>query len=126
VGAARRSGAGRHPGSAVLERGLRRRDTGSAVRRRLLDRHRGRYRFEITSGADVFETLDAASRDVFSSQLTRSDPTSLNASEITATEQFTWAPFDTPRFENFIVYELHVGTFAGCNDGLNTSWARFI
>jgi 1,4-alpha-glucan branching enzyme len=83
------------------------------------------YRFKITHGAEHFETLDPAARDVFSSQLTRSDPASMNASVITATERFSWAPFEPPRFENFIVYELHVGSFAGVNDGVNTSWATF-
>ncbi|HJZ72955.1 MAG TPA: alpha-amylase family glycosyl hydrolase [Vicinamibacterales bacterium] len=83
------------------------------------------YRFRITNGADTFETLDASARDVFSSQLTRDDPASMNASIVTATERLKWAPFVTPRFENFIVFELHVGSFAGFNDGLNTSWATF-
>jgi 1,4-alpha-glucan branching enzyme len=83
------------------------------------------YRFAITSGGETFETLDAAARDVVSSHLTRWDPTDGNASVVTATERLGWAPFETPRFENFIVYELHVGTFAGCNDGLDTTWATF-
>ncbi|HMF93084.1 MAG TPA: alpha-amylase family glycosyl hydrolase [Vicinamibacterales bacterium] len=83
------------------------------------------YRFRITTGADAFETLDPAARDVFSSQLTRDDPTSTNASVVTASERFEWAPFVAPRFENFIIYELHVGSFAGFNDGLRTSWATF-
>jgi 1,4-alpha-glucan branching enzyme len=83
------------------------------------------YRFGITTGAETFETLDPAARDVFSSQLTRWDPSAINASVITATERLAWAPFDTPRFENFIIYELHVGSFAGFNDGVNTTWATF-
>ncbi len=28
------------------------------------------------------------------------------------------ATFDTPRFENFIIYQAHIGSFAGRNDGL--------
>jgi 1,4-alpha-glucan branching enzyme len=83
------------------------------------------YRFDITNGAEAFETLDPAARDVFSSQLTRWDPSAMNASVVTDTERLAWAPFETPRFENFIIYELHVGSFAGFNDGLNVSWATF-
>jgi len=29
------------------------------------------------------------------------------------------APFTTPAFENFVIYQLHVGSFTGRNDGLN-------
>jgi len=83
------------------------------------------YRFEITNGPEVFQTLDPAARDVLSSELTRSDPTSRNASIVPANDLVTWAPFDTPRFENFIIYELHVGTFAGRNDQRNSAWATF-
>ncbi|MCK4343462.1 MAG: alpha amylase C-terminal domain-containing protein [Phycisphaerae bacterium] len=34
---------------------------------------------------------------------------------------YTWADqdFDTPPFEEMVIYELHVGTFSGYNDGLN-------
>jgi 1,4-alpha-glucan branching enzyme len=83
------------------------------------------YRFEITNGADVFETLDPAARDVFSSQLTRSNQFSRNASIIASTDLVDWTPFDTPRFEDFLIYELHVGSFAGWNDEFNTDWATF-
>ncbi|MEW6252682.1 MAG: alpha-amylase family glycosyl hydrolase [Planctomycetota bacterium] len=36
-------------------------------------------------------------------------------------QQFTWTDqrFRTPAFEDMIIYELHVGTFSGLNDGLN-------
>jgi 1,4-alpha-glucan branching enzyme len=36
---------------------------------------------------------------------------------------YTWgdAAFQTPPFEEMVVYELHVGTFSGRNDGLNRS-----
>jgi 1,4-alpha-glucan branching enzyme len=83
------------------------------------------YRFEITNGTDVFQTLDPAARDVLSSELTRSDPASRNASIVPDDHLLTWAPFETPRFENFIIYELHVGSFAGRNDHLNAAWATF-
>jgi 1,4-alpha-glucan branching enzyme len=29
------------------------------------------------------------------------------------------APFTTPPFEDFLIYQLHVGSFTGRNDGLN-------
>jgi 1,4-alpha-glucan branching enzyme len=83
------------------------------------------YRFELTNGSEVFQTLDPASRDVLSSALTRHDPASRNASIVLDRSLVTWAPFDTPRFENFIIYELHVGSFAGRNDHVNKSWAAF-
>ena len=83
------------------------------------------YRFEITNGARVFQTLDPAARDVLSSELTRHDPTSRNASIVPADDLVTWSPFTTPRFENFILYQLHVGSFAGRNDHLPTDWATF-
>jgi 1,4-alpha-glucan branching enzyme len=83
------------------------------------------YRFEIVTSDETFQTLDAAARDVFSSHLTRNDPGSANASVIAATERLAWAPFETPRFENFIIYELHVGSFAGFNDGIATTPATF-
>jgi 1,4-alpha-glucan branching enzyme len=42
-----------------------------------------------------------------------------------------WSPFQTPRFENFILYQLHVGTFAGYRDDLSAAMggrriARFV
>jgi len=35
------------------------------------------------------------------------------------TEPFAWAPFQTPRFENFIIYQFHIGSFAGRGDQFN-------
>jgi 1,4-alpha-glucan branching enzyme len=83
------------------------------------------YRFEITSGTDVFQTLDPAARDVVHSGLTRRDPASRNASIIADEDLVDWAPFETPRFENFLIYELHVGSFAGRNDSFDKPWAAF-
>src|SRR5262245_759092 len=83
------------------------------------------YRFQITNGSEVFETLDPAARDVLSSELARSDPTSRNASIVPDDDLVTWTPFDTPRFENFIVYQLHVGSFAGRNDDVDATWGTF-
>ncbi len=33
--------------------------------------------------------------------------------------------FHPPRFADYIIYELHVGTFAGRNDHLNKAWTTF-
>ena len=37
----------------------------------------------------------------------------------------SWAPFDPPRFENYLIYQFHVGTFAGRGDQHDTDWATF-
>lgn len=83
------------------------------------------YRFEIRNTGQTFQTLDAAARDVLSSGLTRSDPSSRNGSVAPAKDPFEWAPYQTPPFENFIIYQLHIGSFAGRNDGFNKTWATF-
>jgi len=84
------------------------------------------YRFEIRKpDGTILERLDAAGRAVLSSDLTREDPSSHNASIVLGAEPYPWAAFDTPRFENFIIYQCHIGTFAGWNDEFNKSWATF-
>lgn len=85
------------------------------------------YRFRITcADGSVIEEIDPASRDVVSSSLTRSgDPDNHNGSVIVTSDPYSWARFDTPRFENFLIYQLHVGSFAGRGDGLDKSWALF-
>lgn len=81
------------------------------------------YRFEITNGSATFHRIDPAAHDVVASELTRSDSSGRNASVVLTSEPFTWTHFDTPRFENFIIYELHVGSFAGRSVGLEKSWS---
>jgi 1,4-alpha-glucan branching enzyme len=82
------------------------------------------YRFEIrTPGGAVFQQLDAAGREVLDSDLTRDDPSDRNASIVLGSDPFPWTPFTTPQFENFIIYQCHIGTFAGWNDQFNKSWA---
>ena len=55
------------------------------------------YRFEIKKSDDgIIERLDPAARDVLSSELTRSDPSSHNASIVVDAEPFPWAPFTSP------------------------------
>lgn len=84
------------------------------------------YRFKIEHpGGDVIEQLDPAARDVLSSDLTRWDPTKRNGSVVLGTDPFPWVPFTTPRFEDFIIYQFHVGSFAGRGDHLNKPWASF-
>ncbi len=81
------------------------------------------YRFEIKQGGIVRERLDPAARDILSSELTRHDPSSRNGSIVMGTEPFPWSEFVTPAFENFIIYQLHVGTFAGRGDQINKTWS---
>lgn len=83
------------------------------------------YRFEITNSSATFQRIDPAAHDVVASELPRSDSAGRNASVVLTSEPSTWTPFDTTRFEDFIIYELHVGSFAGRNDGLEKSWSTF-
>ena len=66
------------------------------------------------------ERLDPAARDTISSALSLS----ANAG-IVIDPSWTWPPFATPRFENLIIYQLHVGAFSGRNDHCQTWPARF-
>ncbi|MDZ4796701.1 MAG: alpha-amylase family glycosyl hydrolase [Bryobacteraceae bacterium] len=75
--------------------------------------------------AGMLERLDPAARDVLSSELTRHDPSSRNGSIVPDSEPFSWAPFDTPRFENFLIYQFHIGSFPGRNDSTEKEWGDF-
>ena len=74
------------------------------------------YRFEI-KGPDggLLQRLDAAARAVVSSDLTRDDPSSHNASIVLGADPFPGAPFTTPRFEDLLLRprlepgEVHAG-----------------
>lgn len=83
------------------------------------------YRYEFENDGHTFQKLDAAARDVIHSQLTRHDPTSENASIVVTNQSNDWTPFDTPRFDDFLIYQFHCGTFAGRNDHFNKSIAGF-
>ncbi|MHC4178314.1 MAG: alpha-amylase family glycosyl hydrolase [Planctomycetota bacterium] len=83
------------------------------------------YRYEITYQRSAREKLDAASRDVLHSGLTRYQPDNENASVVLGSQPYSWSPFQTPRFENFIIYQLHIGSFAGRNDHFNVPIATF-
>ena len=84
------------------------------------------YRFEITNSGHVSERLDPAARDVVHSALTRSDGTSDNASIVVGDRPYPWVAFETPAFENFLIYQLHIGSFAGRNDHFDKPIATFL
>ncbi len=78
------------------------------------------YRYEITRpDGGVIERLDPAGRDVLSSELTRRDPNSRNGSVVVGSDLLNWTPFRTPHFENFLIYQFHIGSFAGRGDEFN-------
>ncbi|MBL8221589.1 MAG: alpha amylase C-terminal domain-containing protein [Bryobacterales bacterium] len=77
------------------------------------------YRFELQHPeAGVRQHLDPAARDVLSSELTRHDPSSRNGSVVVDPAPYPFAPFATPRFEDFLIYQFHIGSFAGRGDHL--------
>lgn len=59
--------------------------------------------------------LDPAAKDTHHSGLDNLDQPGSNACLITDPD-YNWKKFNTPRFNNFIIYQLHIGTFAGYND----------
>jgi 1,4-alpha-glucan branching enzyme len=70
-----------------------------------------RYKFIfIENGREVWR-IDPASRDTTHSGL--GDP---DNGGFVVNPEFNWPPFRTPRLEDLIIYQLHVGTFAGMND----------
>ncbi|MEM9369188.1 MAG: alpha-amylase family glycosyl hydrolase [Planctomycetota bacterium] len=84
------------------------------------------YRFELSfNGTDFFQRLDPAARDTLHSQPARHNPGSQNASIVTSNQPYAWSSFQTPGFENFLIYQFHVGSFAGRNDHVNKTIATF-
>ncbi len=83
------------------------------------------YRYQITNDGRTFERLDSAARDTIHSQLTKDHPASENASIVVTNESYSWSPFETPRFTDFLIYQFHCGTFAGRNDHFNKEIAGF-
>ena len=83
------------------------------------------YRLRITHGPNVFERLDPAARDVVNSGLTLSDPACRNGSVIVADTAPAPVAFNPPRFADYLIYELHIGSFAGRNDDINKDWSTF-
>lgn len=76
------------------------------------------YRFAVIFQGVTRQKLDPAAREVIHSGLTRDDPDSENASIIQGPDQNSWVPFEPPGFKDFIIYQLHVGSFAGRHDHL--------
>lgn len=63
--------------------------------------------------------IDPAARDTL-----HSNPYDPNNAAIVIDPTFQWTPFVTPSFENFIIYQIHPGTFAGTNDDFSAEIAR--
>ena len=75
------------------------------------------YRFSITNNGigdlnpgGVFERVDPYARDVESSDAA--------APGFITNPAFGFSPFTAPAFADFIIYQMHIGSFAGLNDGL--------
>ena len=75
------------------------------------------YRFSIDNnrqGPDnpggVFERVDPYARDVETSDA--------DAPGFITNPAFEFIPFQSPRFEDYLIYQLHIGSFAGLGDGL--------
>jgi 1,4-alpha-glucan branching enzyme len=72
----------------------------------------GRYELLVGRDASFKRRLDPAARDTDSSSLDNWH----NKSQVVDTTQ-VWSPFDTPDFDNLLVYQCHVGSFSGYRDG---------
>lgn len=73
------------------------------------------YRLLITNDAagpnnpgGVYERVDPYARDIVSPDAA--------SPAVVVDPADTFAAFSTPRFENYIIYQLHIGSFAGLND----------
>jgi 1,4-alpha-glucan branching enzyme len=78
------------------------------------------YQFAIQNrGGDKYDPggLPLLRADPCARQVTSSDPKLPSLISDAAIYKFT-APFQTPAFQNFIVYQAHVGSFAGRHDGI--------
>src|SRR6266446_5009731 len=71
------------------------------------------------AGGNRFDRLDPAARDTLQSALQPQN------AGIVVDPSMSWSNFTTPRFEDFIIYQLHVGAFSGRNDHCRTWPARF-
>ena len=77
----------------------------------------GRYELLVGRGAASFNhRLDPAARDTDSSSLDNWH----NKSQVVDTTS-AWSPFNTPSFDNLILYQCHVGSFSGYHDGHDAS-----
>jgi 1,4-alpha-glucan branching enzyme len=69
------------------------------------------YRFIIQNGSQHWR-VDAYARDV-------AQDVDGNLNGIVVDRTATWSAFSTPRFDDLILYQLHVGSFAGHGDGVD-------
>jgi 1,4-alpha-glucan branching enzyme len=67
------------------------------------------YKFVIVNGPEIWR-VDAYARDV--------DDHDDEVNGIVVDPRTDWAPFATPRFDDLILYQLHLGSYAGLNDGI--------
>ena len=70
-----------------------------------------RYKFVFRKNGQWFERIDPAARNTEHSAIF--DRENHGYVEYTG---HPWPPFRTPSFENLIIYQLHIGSFAGFND----------
>ena len=68
-----------------------------------------------TREGQQIERLDPAARDVLSSELTRTGD-GRNGSVVTTRDRYPWADFVPPGFADLLIYQFHVGSFAGRGD----------
>jgi 1,4-alpha-glucan branching enzyme len=71
------------------------------------------YKFVFRHGQDEPWRVDAYARDVDSDA-----QGNMNGLVVDGTA--SWNAFGTPRYDDLILYQLHVGSFVGCNDGIPT------
>jgi 1,4-alpha-glucan branching enzyme len=74
-----------------------------------------KYLIHRNSGETTFR-IDPATRDTVDSDTNNA----LNHGIIVETN-FNWTPFNTPAFDNLIIYQCHIGSFCGRNDGMHRS-----
>lgn len=79
------------------------------------------YLYEITS---TFSDIDPAATKTVHSSSDRNEG-SMNAAIVPRKISRFWHPFRTPWFHDFIIYQCHVGTFCGRNDGMNQETGAF-
>jgi 1,4-alpha-glucan branching enzyme len=84
------------------------------------------YRYEITTSGVTFMTIDPLARDTVHSWNYFGMENNNNAAIIQPNIRFDWHEFNTPRFHDFIIYQCHVGTFAGRNDEIENIPATFL
>ena len=77
------------------------------------------YRYQVRWGGRVCWRLDPAARHVVHSELPRFRPDSENAGILPGPDRTQWITFTRPAAEDYRIYQLHVGSWVGRNDGSN-------